>query len=397
MRILMLAPSFHPVIGGAETYAYTVATGLTARGHVVSVVTDEPRAGTAGRSGDPDGVNVHRLVGYRDYLFAEDRLPWEEMAFGLAPEIERMAHEAAPDVVMSNSLDTAIQAATLALHAKLPWAACFHEQEPESAPLGIGRLRLVYGRLSPDLVLAGSEFYADRARVFGDPSRVVMIHHGVPDLHEEGMRAAPMMRQRYGVTDRELLVVCAGRLKRRKGMLELVQAFSRLNEDFPAARLVLAGSVNSADRSYADLLARSIADLGLENVVSIDETVGLTQMPGLLAAADIVAQPSLQEGLGLAVLEAMNAARPVIATDIPGTREILFAPDIALVVPPGDVSSIVDALKKLLHDTEGRRRLGDRARAHVLSNFSVDQMLERTEMALELAVGKFGQRGSGIE
>ncbi len=384
MRVLVLAPSFHPVIGGAETYAYQLARGLTGRGHQVCVVTDLPHGMPVEQAGEhqPPGVRVVRLHSYRGTMFDASLLPWEQMTFGLAPGIVEVVDEFRPDLVLSNSIDTAYSAVAVSLQYDLPWAAAFHEQSPELDPLGTGRLALVYGRMRPDLVLAGSEFYAGRARRWGDPGRVSVIHHGVelPDPLDPGARAA--IRARYGAGPGDVLVVCAGRLKRRKGMVELVRAVARAGEHGVTLRLVIAGTVNSASQDYADLLDAEIDRLGLRSRATIDQTVRITEVTTLLAAADIVAQPSFEEGLGLAVLEAMAVATPVLTTDIEGTREIVFDPEVAVVVKPGDVAAIAEQLAALARDPGRRDRLGARGRAHVAEHFSMAHMIDRTEAAL---------------
>lgn len=382
MRLLILTSTFHPVIGGAETYAFQVAQLLTARGHQVAVATDLPSGHLPGAriDGDPTGVRVERLSTYRDTT--ESTIAWEQMAFGLLPELHALVADFGPDLVLSNSLDTAITAKMLALAARIPWAAAFHEQQPQAEPFGTGRLRLVYETLRPDLVLAGSAFYADRAHHWAPAQPRALIHHGIDTALFHPDRSDPAVRERYGFTNDQLLIVCAGRLKHRKGMHHLLPAFANIHRHHPQTRLLIAGSVNSASRAYADQLHAQIHDLALENVVAIDETIPYTAMPTLLAEADIVAQPSLAEGLGLTVLEAMASGTPVVTTDIPGTREITTRPDIALVIPPDQVPPLTKALDQLVTEPSLRATMGRRARTHVEEHFSHTRMADQTEAAL---------------
>jgi glycosyltransferase involved in cell wall biosynthesis len=386
MKILMLGPSYHPLIGGAETYAYVLGTQLAARGHRIRVATDLPHGMPADQAvgHQPPGVEVTRLWEYRASIFDESRLPWEQLAFGLAPELARIVDDFEPDLILSNSLDTAFSAATIGLHYRRPWVSVFHEQAPEREPLGRGRLQLVYERLRPDLVIAGSEFYAARARQWGAADRVVMIHHGVETDHDLDPADVAQVRRRYRVSADETLVVCVGRLKARKGMVELVQAVRRVRQAGLPARLVIAGTVNSASRQYADRLAGTIDDLGLAGVVDIDQSVSITEVPYLLAAADIVAQPSYEEGLGLAILEAMAIGTPVVATDIDGVREIVADTDAVAVVAAGDVSALARELSMLMKDEQLRADRGAAGRVHVLRRFSVERMISDTEKALLL-------------
>ena len=122
--------------------------------------------------------------------------------------------------------------------------------------------------------------------------------------------------------------------------------------------------------------------LGLGAVVTIDREVTFGRMPEVLAAADVVVQPSLEEGLGLAVLEAMSAGRPTVTTGIPGITEILTTPGIALVVPPASVEPLARALEELVVSPRRRAALAAACRAHVVAHFSRQQMARRTEAAL---------------
>lgn len=384
MRLLLVTASFHPTIGGAETYAYDMARLLVEAGHAVAVVTDLPRGLALGEhvAGDPPGVLVHRLSGYRLLLNDESKIHWEQLAFGLLPELLEVVQRFKPNVVLSNSLDTALFAKMIELELGIPWAATFHEQAPEIEALGIGRVRLVYEVLRPNLVLAGSEFYAARARRWGCGERVIRIYHGVnTDVFHPTVDGREV-RRRYGISPDELLIVCAGRLKPRKGMLELICALGQIAVKRPEIRLLIVGSVSSASRHYADQLRVEAERLGAGSVVLFDETVTHGAMPSVLAAADIVAQPSLEEGLGLSVIEAMASGKPVVMTDIPGFREITTTPDVALVVPPGDTAALADALTSLVDNKVYRHSLGERGREHALHHFSRVRMGQETEEAL---------------
>ena len=216
-----------------------------------------------------------------------------------------------------------------------------------------------------------------------------LIHHGVDTERFSPDRDGARMRARYGIGRGRTLVVTAGRLKSRKGQLDLIQAFAVAAES--TAHLVIAGSVSSASLDYADQLNARIADLDLRGRVTIDQRVLAADMPELLAAADIVAQPSHSEGLGLALLEAMSSARPCVATRIAGHAEIFSAAaqardvtpgDLVELVEPRDVNAIADALKRLQADDARRAALGIAARDHVTRYFSQRMMIKRTDALL---------------
>ncbi len=388
MRVLLLTSGFPPTTGGAESYASVLAEGLTSRGHDVMVVTDRV-AGTS-LTADHDRLRVRRLSEYRELLTDPSKLPWEQMVFGLLPELARALAGWCPDVVVANNLETTVLGRIVASELDIPLVGSYHEHKPETEPFGRGKIALGYRSLAPDLVMAGSEYYRARAAKLLPPERIRLIHHGVDTELFHPSRDGGPFRRRYGMGDGEFLFVTVGRLKERKGHLGLVRAFARVEEP---ARLVIAGTVSSASTQYAGALEAEVDRLGVRGRVMIDREVDHSRVPDLLAAADTVAQPSLSEGLGLALLEAMSSGRPAVATRIGGFTEILAAgaagPRAGLVelVDPDDAEGLAGALRRLRADAELRSRLGAAARAHVVKHFSQTVMIDRTEQVLHEVVG----------
>jgi glycosyltransferase involved in cell wall biosynthesis len=97
-----------------------------------------------------------------------------------------------------------------------------------------------------------------------------------------------------------------------------------------------------------------------------------------LAAADVVALPSLHEGLGVAALEAMAAARPVVASRVGGLAEVVVDGESGVLAPPGDPAALADALRGLAGDPARRAQLGQGGRARVLARYTSARMAEGT-------------------
>ena len=102
-------------------------------------------------------------------------------------------------------------------------------------------------------------------------------------------------------------------------------------------------------------------------------------MQRILPEMDIVVSPSLYEGMPNSLLEAMAAARPVVASAVDGIAEVVTSPELGTLVPPGDVTEIRRAIVALLEDPAKRKKMGEAARAHVNANFSVKRMIDRLE------------------
>lgn len=169
--------------------------------------------------------------------------------------------------------------------------------------------------------------------------------------------------QRLGLDPRSRVVASLGGLQRRKGQLDLVEAFATLADRYPDLCLVLAGGHN--DEEYVRAIVEAVTHHGLGGRVSLPG--GLSDPSSLLRAAEVVVQPSLSEGFGLGVLEAAAAACPVVATRCGGPEEVLEDGVSGLLVPPADPPALARALDSLLGDRERARRIGEAAARRAVS------------------------------
>jgi glycosyltransferase involved in cell wall biosynthesis len=100
-------------------------------------------------------------------------------------------------------------------------------------------------------------------------------------------------------------------------------------------------------------------------------------VPRLLAGADLFVLPSLDDAFPTVLLEAMAAELPVVATHVGGIPEIVDSADVGVLVPPGDVAALADAIEALLRDEERRRRIAAAGRRRVAQEFSTERWTER--------------------
>jgi glycosyltransferase involved in cell wall biosynthesis len=178
------------------------------------------------------------------------------------------------------------------------------------------------------------------------------------------------------------LIVSVGSLRPAKGHTCLVEATPRVLEAFPTARVVIVGGSGASEPH----IRSRIAALGLDERVLLAGP--RSDVPELLTAADLVALPSLSEGLPLVVLEAMAAARPVIATTVGGIPGVLRDGVEGRLVPPGDPSALAAAVCELLARPAVADQLGKAARERMLATSGVDVWSERLHsIYYQLALG----------
>jgi glycosyltransferase involved in cell wall biosynthesis len=166
----------------------------------------------------------------------------------------------------------------------------------------------------------------------------------------DGLRAA------YGLAERFLLHV--GTIEPRKNLERLLEAFARVRKGVAADRqLVMAGAPG---RRSGDVVRR-IHALGLGDAVRLTGYVPFDDLPALFNAAEVVVFPSLYEGFGLPVVEAMACGRPIVASSTSAVGELVG--DAAERIDPGSADSIAAGLRRVLEDPDWRCELGARALA----------------------------------
>jgi glycosyltransferase-like protein len=209
--------------------------------------------------------------------------------------------------------------------------------------------------LEPDLVLVVSRYWRQvLARDYGVMATVV--RNGVDAdrfAQPPEPRVLARLRASVGATDRPL-VLAVGGIEPRKGSVELLEALASLRHEMePAPVLAIVGGHSFQDhQAYRDrALARAVS-LGLvldQDVVQVGTVID-AELPAWYHAADVLAFPSVSEGWGLAVLEALAAALPTVVTDIPVFREYLADGAGVLMTPPSNPAALAGALSAILTD-----------------------------------------------
>jgi glycosyltransferase involved in cell wall biosynthesis len=177
---------------------------------------------------------------------------------------------------------------------------------------------------------------------------------------------------RSGAWDGEVVVGCLGVLEQRKGHRYLLEAAALLK----ARGLKLKYLVGGAGALRAELEKRA-AHEGLQDTVDF---VGfVSDAPGFFAGVDIFVMPSLYEGLGVAVLEAMAGGKPVVASRVGGLAESVIDGETGILVPARDSRALADAIAKLVSEPEQAQKMGRQGRVRVLEHFSMEQMAKQNE------------------
>jgi glycosyltransferase involved in cell wall biosynthesis len=168
------------------------------------------------------------------------------------------------------------------------------------------------------------------------------------------------------------VVGCVARLSEVKGHKFLIESFKTVLKEFPHAQLILVGE----GRIKPDLAALAVKLGVAENVIFIPSVLETSLA---LSVMDIFVMPSIQEGLGLAIMEAMANGIPVVATNVGGIRNLIKNNETGILVSSGDSKALADGIISLLKNKEKANMLSFNAQDFVQREFSLEKMVNKTE------------------
>lgn len=351
--------------GGAESMLLQLGDELRRRGHTIVPVGPEKGLGWL--------AEQFRLRGFTPEVFSLRRpIDWRCVA-GLV----RMLRARGVDVVHSHEFTMAVYGAAAARVLGLPQIVTMHggtaftEKRRRRIALrwAANRSRMVAVSESSRSLLTSA------LRL--PPESVRVVPNGIsftPGMGDQVIKE-------LGLADGEALILAVGNLYGVKGHDVLLRALSLLRASRPELlwKAVIAGRGR-----------------GLSRLTQLQEELGLQErcaflghrddVADLLAAADVYVMPSLSEGLPIALLEAMFAAKPIVASRVGGIPEAVGSEG-ALLVPPGEPADLAEALANLLSDSDLARRLGPAAARRARDEFGGERMADRYEDFYWEAVG----------
>lgn len=379
-RVLLITTHYHPVVGGVETHARDVASGLRTNGRKVVVLTTRVEGVMPRPVARVDRVPVIRTWP------AVGRQRWTKWWFVPVAIVAAIRLRRHVDVLFCPDLrgvgiaaivagwwmnvPVVLQGATPGAYSASHWDASakkFAVRPPQWLIDAARRRLLALHRRAAAAVCISREDQREAIASGIPPERTHYIPHGVDVDRFHPIRPAERDALRGSLGwDSRLTVLFLGRLSREKGVMDLLEAWARQKRSH--ARLVLVGPDMTGHPLDAGPAARAfVAAHGLANEVVFAGSVA--EPVPLLQASDVLVQPSHYEAFGITVIEAMASGLPIVATAVGGMRDYLSDGENALLCPPNDVDALAHRLDRILDDAELRKRLSSASRTTVLARF----------------------------
>ena len=353
MKALLLCQNLN--VGGAEEVVLGESTHLGGQGIEAGVVA-LTRRGPVAEEIAGARIPVHHLSGNPG--------PRDPAAF---LRLVRLLRRERPDVVHTYLIVAGLYGRLAAFAAGVPVVLAAEQnvyaRKPRRHALMERALAARTFRIVACCQAVGEYYY----RQTGVPTeKIDVIYNAVRfgPLPSEADRAPA--RARLGLPADALVLGTLGRLTEQKGQRMLLQAVAGLAERWPRLVAFLAGQGPLRPALEAEAARLGIADRVRFLGVRRDRDT-------LFAAMDLFVLPSRWEGLSLALVEAMGAARPVVATRVGGNPEVVADGETGLLVPPDDPAALADALGGLLADADRRRALGQHAADDARRRFAIEE------------------------
>lgn len=352
--------------GGAEVWLMDTMHGLERRGHRVTLVC---RPGTI--------LETNARANGFDVVPMRMRSDFDPVVVG---EVLRLIRRNAVQLVCTN-MDKELRFGGLA--ARIAGGVAVIPSREVDYPLKNKlRYRFTYNVLA-DRVLANSE--STRRTLLQSapwlrPERVEVVYKGIdPAPYLDRPEAGAALRRELGIEPSAPVVGFVGQIIERKGIPDIVACMPAVVERIPGARFLFVG-----EGRLLEFLKTRTRELGMErNVIAAGFRADI---PAVMKAVDVLLLPSIVEGFGYVLVEAMAAGKPVVATRVSSIPEIVRHDETGLLVDAGSPQQMASALVSLLEDPERRFAMGRRGRERVLANFTLERMLDRIEAVFTAAV-----------
>ena len=354
-------------ISGAERHLLVLLKGLREQGidaHLIILTQPNSPMNNMIAEAEQHGIPIHNVTIYRHYDLT---VVWR---------IRKILRDIQPDIVHTHLIHADLYGW---LGAKIAWAKTIISSRHNDDNFRYHRLirlvsRVMWWLTDGGIAISGAikKFVVDVEGARDD--KIDVVHYGMdyrwtPD--EDIWSAYKSLRDELGLPRDTVILGMVNRLVEQKGIPYALQAFQVIITEFPQVHLVIAG-----DGDGAETLKKQADKLGISS--NVHWLGWRNDAQALMGAFDVFLLPSLWEGFGLVLLEAMARRIPIVASSVSAIPEVVAHGENGLLIPPRDVDGLVNAIRLLLNDRPLRKYMGLLGDERLEQVFHVQQMVNAT-------------------
>lgn len=381
MKVVIVAPYFHPHVGGVEVYTLNMARRLKDLGWQVVIVTTGERRHAARL----EGVTVHYLAPRFALSNTPIGLRWRR-------EFRRIYRLEEPDVINAHTPVPFMADVAQRSSRSIPFVLTYHNDLEKSSWLHMAIVKVLHRTLidrtlrRSTKIITTSDYYVNESPYLKPyRSKIRIVSPGVDcELFNPDVKVDSDLAARYWGKRLILFVGSMGKSQSHKGLDVLIRAFALVHGDYPDAMLVVVGQGDGAE-AYKSMAAAAGVARDIEFTGYIDNET-LAQYYKL---ATIFAMPSTNrsEGFGMVYMEASAVGTPVVGSRIGGVPYAVKDNETGLLVEPQSEKELSRALRRLLEDASLAERLGNAGAARARAEFDWQVLAKATSEIFEEACG----------
>jgi len=356
MNILYL--SNHLNVGGITSYILSLAKGLKSRGHNVFV---------ASSSGDCLSKFIQGGISYIPIPIKTKSEIDLKVLFSFF-KLLKYIKEKNIDIIHVNTRVTQVLGCLFHRATGKPYiSTCHGFFKPKFSRW----LFPCWGKRVIAISQQVSEHLRDDFKV--DEAKIRLVHNGI-DLNRfsiQNSNTKLATKEKFGLNNAKVVGIIA-RLSEVKGHIYLIEAMKKVLVKIPDAQLLIIGE-GKEKKKLLDLIKRLDIEKNVFFVPSANDTIQA------FLVMDVFVMPSLKEGLGLSLMEAMAYGLAVVGSNIGGIKTLIQNGENGLLVEPADSNALSRAILELLQDNFKAKALGEKARIFIHKNFSLEEMILKTE------------------
>lgn len=370
MHIIVLENQPTSQRGGQEIILLDVCRGLAQRGHKISLVYLEE----GNLLKEYQKICTH-LIKVDSFLLDRSTI---SRSFNFFADIWRIP-VTEDSVIYSNRYHDVVFGYLLSLIRKIPFV-CYLQLPPHTQKFG--RPHTIGLKGVDKFIALSQQTKSDWIDIGLKSEKIDVVHVGInPQIYKPADNS--LLKKEWNISEDYRVISYIGRLDKEKGIETLIKAFALLKNS--KTQLLIAGkpvahSSVVEGEEYQRALVQLTVDLGIENVKFIGHVTNTTRVYQM---SDVTVLPSIwSEPFGRVIIESMACGTPVVASRTGGIPEILTAEFERELFEPGNERALFEHLNRVIDWREQNPDFGNRCRQHILSNFSLDKMIDGVEKAL---------------